>query len=104
MSEISRRDALRRSLTVLAAVPAVLAACKKDATPFTCTNTAGLSPAELAARTSLQYVDHAADPGRKCSRCQLYTAGAPNACGGCTVVKGPIHPDGTCTAFAARPS
>jgi hypothetical protein len=67
MSQISRRDALKRSLVVLAAVPAVLEACKKDEA-LTCTNTSGLSAVELAARTSLNYADRSADPNKACSR------------------------------------
>lgn len=105
MSEISRRDALKRSLTVLAAAPAVFAACKKDGSEaLNCNNTAGLSAADLATRTTFNYQEHSADPNKKCSRCQLFQAGAANACGGCTLVKGQINPEGTCTAFVARPA
>lgn len=104
MSEISRRDALRRSLTVLAAMPAAIAACKKDSSSLTCTDTAGLSATDTATRTTFNYQDRSGDPNKKCSRCQLFQAAAPNACGGCTLVKGPINPDGTCNAFVARPA
>ena len=104
MSEISRRDALKRSLTVLAAMPVAVAACKKESEALTCTNTSGLSQADLATRTTFSYQDHGPDPNRVCSRCQLFQAAAPNACGGCTLVKGPVNPGGTCTAFVARPA
>lgn len=104
MSEISRRDVLKRSLAVIAVGSAVVAACKKEGGSLTCTNTAGLSPTDLATRTTFAYQDHSTDPNKKCQRCQLFQAAAPNACGGCTLVKGPINPDGSCTAFVARPA
>lgn len=103
MSQISRRDALKRSLVVLAAVPVALEACKKEQA-LTCTNTSGLSAVELAARTSLNYADRSTDPNKVCSRCQLFQAAAPGQCGGCTLVKGPINPAGSCTGFVARPA
>ena len=103
MSQISRRDALKRSLVVLAAVPVALEACKKDEA-LTCTNTSGLPAADLATRTTMNYVDRSADPNKACSRCQLFQAAAPGQCGGCTLVKGPINPAGSCTAFVARPA
>ena len=105
MSEISRRDALKRSLAVLAAGSAFAAACKKDGGgSLTCTNTSGLSATDTATRTTFQYNDHSTDPNKKCQRCQLFQAAAPGTCGGCTLVKGPINPDGSCTAFVARPA
>lgn len=103
MSQISRREALRRSLVVLAAVPAALEACKKDQA-LSCDNTSGLSAADSATRTNLRYVDRSTDAVKKCSRCQLFQAAAPGQCGGCTLVKGPINPEGSCTAFVARPA
>lgn len=103
MSVISRRDALKRSLVVLAAIPVALEACKKDEA-LTCTNTAGLSAADVATRSTFNYVEHATDPAKKCSACQLFQAAAPGQCGGCTLVKGPVNPAGSCTAFVARPA
>ena len=31
-----------------------------------------------------------------------YKAGGKNECGGCTLVKGPIHPQGYCNSWAAK--
>lgn len=104
MSEISRRDALKRSLTVLAAMPVAIAACKKEPAALSCTDTAGLSAPDLATRTTFNYQDQSPDPAKKCSGCQLFQAAGANACGGCTLVKGRINPSGTCTAFVARPA
>ena len=89
MSQISRRDALKRSLVVLAAVPVALEACKKDEA-LTCTNTSGLPAADLATRTNLNYADRSADPNKACSRCQLFQAAAPGqrSVSGTTVMSG----------------
>lgn len=106
---VSRRDLLRKTLLASAAFGAagVLAACskKEEAKALTCTDTAGLSPQEIEARTTLGYVDKAPDATKKCSGCALYNpAPAPNACGGCKALKGPIHPDGWCKSFAPKPA
>lgn len=105
---MGRREAARRALMVLGAAaiaPSALAACGgSEAGGLTCTDTSGLDPAQVTARTSNAYSDHAADPSRKCTACTFYRAGAANACGTCQVVQGPIHPDGTCNLFSARPA
>ena len=123
--DISRRDFIQRlSLFGAAGIGAstMLAACgggeQQSATPaaetpaetptaegFTCTDTSGLTEAEVTMRTQLQYVDESPDPEKLCSNCALYTAApAEGQCGGCTVVKGPIHPDGYCTSWAPKPA
>ena len=65
-----------------------------------CTDVSALTDAEMANRNALKYVDKSPDPAKNCSGCALYTPGSP--CGGCTVIKGPIAPDATCTAFAPK--
>lgn len=100
--KLGRRSMLRHTLVVLAASPIVgasLAACGSSGGP-SCSSS-GLTPPQLALRSSLHYSDHAADPARKCSGCQLYT-GTPTACGTCASVPGSIDPNGSCDAFAAR--
>lgn len=103
-SKVDRRDFLKSALTLGAAAGAasLLAACGKGGGALVCTDAAGLSPADAATRTSLQYVDVSADPAKICSGCVLYTAGQPNACGGCQVVKGPINPAGYCASWAKK--
>lgn len=105
---VSRRDLLRKTLLASAAFGAagVLAACKKDEPKaLTCTDTAGLTPQEIEARTTLGYVDKAPDATKKCSGCALYNpAPAAGSCGGCKALKGPIHPDGWCKSFAPKPA
>jgi hypothetical protein len=106
--KLSRRDVLQRSAAVgaLAVFGTAAAACNKSpsAAGLACTDTSGLSPTDLQVRTSLAYVDVSTEPGKMCSNCQQFIAGAPNACGTCKVVKGPISPKGYCKSFVAKPT
>lgn len=104
-SALSRREAIRNSLLIGAAVmtPGLLAlGCSKKEEALTCTDTTGLSEQDIATRKALEYVDKAPDPAKDCVGCQLYTAGAPNACGTCSIIKGPIHPKGHCKSWVAK--
>jgi hypothetical protein len=111
-TKIGRRAAMKRSLLVLGAAaiaPTALAACGSEEGgaegASACTDTAGLSPADLATRTSNSYVDNGPDASKHCSACALYVAPAGGApCGTCALVKGPIAAAGTCNAFAPKPS
>lgn len=106
MSKIGRREAGKRVLMVLGASafgPSLLAGCGGEE-GLTCDQTSGLSAAQLAARTSQEYVDHSTTPNQKCDNCSFFTAGQPNACGTCTLIAGPIHPDGHCKLWQARPA
>lgn len=101
---IARRDALRHLavLSAAAVVPGFLVACSKKPS---CEDVTGLAPADLAVRRdTAQYVDVAADPAKKCNACAQYIPAAPNACGGCKVVKGPINPEGGCKLFVPKPA
>jgi hypothetical protein len=101
---IARRDALRHLavLSAAAVVPGFLVACSKKPS---CEDVSGLAPADLTVRRdTAQYVDTAADPAKKCSGCAQYIPAAPNACGGCKVVKGPINPEGGCKLFVPKPA
>ena len=86
------------SLVVLAGA---VSACKKSP-PASCP--AGtLSPDEAKIRTTLGYVDRTPEPAKPCLKCQQYVpAPAEDQCGSCKIMKGPIHPLGSCNAFAAR--
>lgn len=95
--KLSRREAMR-GLAILAAGSA-LVACKKD---LTCTDTAGLAPEDVATRTTLEYADKTPVASKTCDGCQLYKPTAPDACGACTVVKGPINPKGYCKSWVQK--
>jgi hypothetical protein len=101
--KLSRRDVLKRSaaLGLLAAVGS--AACSKPKT-LSCNDTMSLSSADAQTRVTLQYVDNSMQPGKMCSGCQQFIPAAPDQCGTCKVVKGPINPKGYCKSFVAKPA
>ena len=110
-SKLSSRDAQRRGLSLAGAtvsLPVLLVGCgsKEEGGggggSLTCTDETGLSDAEKSMRTTLQYSDVSADPSKTCDGCALYTQGPAGKCGGCTLLKGPIHPKGTCTSWAKK--
>ena len=96
----------RRVLRALALAPvaaAALSACSKKDAPDSCQDVSGLSDADKSTRTTLQYTDRAPAQDKQCRLCSFYQpAPEPTKCGSCTLVKGPIHPNGYCTAFAAK--
>ncbi|MEL6178713.1 MAG: high-potential iron-sulfur protein [Myxococcota bacterium] len=69
-----------------------------------CNDLAGLSDADKATRTNYKYVANSPEAAKNCANCALYQAPKDGAaCGGCTLVKGPIAPKGYCTLWAAKP-
>ena len=105
---VTRREVIRLLLASAVAVPAaaIMGCSKKEGGGgLTCTDTAGLTEQEVGMRKTMQYVDKSPDAVKKCSGCALYkAAAAAGSCGGCQLLKGPIHPDGYCTSFAAKPT
>lgn len=87
-------------LTFLLPASAALLAC--GGKKLVCTDTTGLTPDEQKLRSTLLYVDVAGDPARKCESCSLFKPASPDQCGSCTAMKGPIHPQGGCTAWVAK--
>lgn len=103
---ISRRSFMARGLmlgAVAGATGAILQGCGGGGSDLQCTDTAALTPQELATRQSLEYVDRTPFPDKRCSACRFYQPAPSQAvCGGCTLIKGPIHPDGYCKSYVAR--
>ena len=98
----SRRDVLRTGMR-LALVIVGTAACGRSKAPDACLDVQGLTSDEAQARTLLGYAEPAADESKGCASCQQYVrAKADGGCGSCKLVKGPIHPNGTCKAFARK--
>lgn len=100
MSE--RGSVSRRRLLALggyALFPLGIAACKRAA--IVCSDVKGLDSSALGAREALGYLDTSPDPAKTCDQCQQYIPAAEQ-CGECKVLKGPIHPRGSCRAFVAR--
>jgi hypothetical protein len=107
-AKLNRRDFLQRAAVLGATAVAgstFIAACNREGGGggggLSCMDTTGLTPADIATRTSMNYVDQTTNPEQPCRTCALYQPAAEGACGGCTLVKGPIHPEGWCTAWVA---
>lgn len=92
----------RRHLFMAAIGSALGAACSKK-TPASCMDAPGLDPDAAQIRSNLGYTDYAPTPDKRCETCRQYTAPPrEGSCGGCAVIKGPIHPNGTCKVYGAR--
>ncbi len=106
MARVGRREALailgRAAGAVALGGAGIATAGCKSAAAFSCTDGKGLSAEDTAARAAMEYVDQARDPAKPCARCVQWVAAASDGCGGCKVLKGPIHPNGGCKLFAAR--
>lgn len=104
MSE--KRISRRVTLGVLATTPlwvSALSACGKKTEPDSCTDVSALSDAEKTGRTALQYTDKSPDSARVCTLCTYFQpASDPAQCASCKLIKGPVHPKGFCSGFAAK--
>ncbi|MGD0675413.1 MAG: high-potential iron-sulfur protein [Polyangiaceae bacterium] len=102
----SRREVIHHGIALGAAMAAAAAAaCGKEKRPaLSCTDTSALTPADAQVRSMLAYVDQSAQPGKMCSNCQQFLPAAPDACGACKIVKGPINPAGYCKSFLVKPA
>jgi hypothetical protein len=100
--QLSRRATLRL-LVVAPMAASVLSACGKKTEPDSCQDVSALSDAEKTGRSALQYTDKSPQADKHCDICNFWQpASDPAQCGGCQLVKGPIHPKGYCTAFAPK--
>jgi hypothetical protein len=98
---LSRRELLFGASSA-AGVLALLSACGKEK-PFACTFVDGLTPDEILTRTKLAYSDVAADPNKACVLCQQFVPSPTGGgCGTCKIMKGPVHPGGSCKSYAAK--
>lgn len=94
---VSRRTFVATLLTGAGAV----GCSKSKVPPFGCTDVSALSEFDRGARVALAYTDRSASPEKECTRCVQYVE-ADQGCGTCKIVRGPIHPNGTCKSFAAK--
>jgi hypothetical protein len=98
----SRRDVIRTGLR-LALVVVGTAACGRSSVPDACLDVTGLEPDDAQARSALGYSEPAPDVSKGCGGCVQYVApNATGSCGSCKVLKGPIHPNGTCKVFTPK--
>lgn len=98
-----RREALRQLAVISAiALPAAWSlGCSKSPN---CEDTTGLTPEELEARKNAEYVPQAMVVAKKCDGCVQWIAPAPDKCGGCKLLKGPIVAEGSCKLFVPKPA
>ena len=68
-----------------------------------CNDLSGPTEAELATRTTFKYEKRSSDPEKLCKTCNFWQPSKDDAlCGTCTLVKGPIHPLGSCMSWAEK--
>lgn len=70
-----------------------------------CADLSGLTEEEKQLRVTFEYVTKTPIQEKRCDNCGFWIepeAGA--ACGGCKVIKGPIHPEGYCKSWVAQPA
>lgn len=97
---LSRRELLFGASGI--SVFAALSACSKEK-PFACASVDGLTIDEILPRNKLAYSDVAADPKKTCSTCQQFVPSQTgNGCGSCKIIKGTVHPGGSCKSYAAK--
>jgi hypothetical protein len=102
----ARRATLRRLTACLVAAAAswVSVGHGKEKEDLVCANPSALSEAEKQRRKLDNYTEKSPDPGKTCSGCRFFTAGAAaTACGKCEIFNGPANPKGKCDDWAARP-
>ena len=91
-------NARRVFLTGSAALALSLLGCGKK--PLECSGEAELPESARNARKSAGYIDRSPDLKRACKECQQWEALGTDRCGSCKLLRGPIHPAGTCRLFA----
>jgi High potential iron-sulfur protein len=70
-----------------------------------CMDVSGITSAEADMRNTLGYVDVSTEDGKTCDNCALFLAAdGMAACGGCTLLKGPIAAGGYCMSWAMAQS
>lgn len=63
----------------------------------------GIASEDVTARNAVTYMDRARDKTKTCETCVQYVAPRTDAaCASCKVLKGPVHPDGNCSAYAKK--
>jgi hypothetical protein len=97
--EVGRRSLLVGSVSLFGVLAGT--ACQKG--PSFCNDVSSLKPDEVSAREALGYEELSTHPGQSCAKCQQYEP-PPNIkdCGHCRVLKGTVHPNGSCRAFVAK--
>lgn len=67
-----------------------------------CNDLSGLTEREISMRDQLNYIAQSEDPKQVCKNCRFWLPAQPgDNCGGCQLIKGPIHPNGWCKSWMA---
>ncbi|WKN41895.1 high-potential iron-sulfur protein [Tunicatimonas pelagia] len=70
-----------------------------------CDDLSGLTEQEIAMREQLKYVAQSEKEGQVCTNCRFWQpTEQEGTCGGCQLIKGPIHPNGWCQSWVAMPA
>ena len=100
MSERWKRREVLRLVVMGGAGMAVLGCGGSEPSGPVCTDVTALSASDADFRRGQGYVDRSTRPGRTCDTCNFYAAGsAPTQCGTCTLIRGPISPQGYCNLW-----
>ncbi|MCB1182564.1 hypothetical protein KDM41_03955 [bacterium] len=68
-----------------------------------CNDPASLSEEAKTTRATFKYEIRSADPAKLCQSCNFWQPPADGGpCGTCTLVKGPIHPLGSCMSWVEK--
>ena len=68
-----------------------------------CNDLTTLTKDELTTRTTFKYETKATDATKLCETCNFWQPSAKEElCGACTLVKGPIHPLGSCISWVEK--
>lgn len=69
-----------------------------------CDDVSGLTPDEINRRKELKYVDRSSNSQQTCGGCNHVqpVPGSNDPCKRCSVLPGPVHIDGWCSAWIAR--
>ncbi len=68
-----------------------------------CSDLSGLTEDDIRSRKNLGYQEKALLKDKRCVTCSLFLPpGSSGDCGKCTLFKGPVHPEGTCTYWVAK--
>jgi hypothetical protein len=102
---VGRRAALKVLGAGLTAASGLLALAASPAAAegaLSCKNLIEVDEAGTALRRSSQYKEKSPAPDKACTVCSQYLVAAHGACGGCRLMPGAVHPDGTCLSFAPK--
>jgi len=98
---IGRREILRRTGVGVALVAGASLGTIGCGGGLDCNDTSGLSPEDVRRRTDATYVERSTRGNRKCRNCSVFSSAGADACGTCTLVPGPINPNGYCSSWSA---